>query len=210
MRTTTKLAALATMILAAGLVACGTSGKSGTAAKDDFKRDLELASATNMNLAAPKVDPALLTFETALRGAPLPAPTLKKAAGPKVVRSEAPTVEAAPEPEPVAVEEAAPVVTTVARAPVPEPTPEPVAVAPRPTPAATQPGGGAGIGDYGRGGGVFGGGIGVVIRGGGVDGDNCDLRRRGGPTIIYRSPVYVPRPLTPTVGRGGSILRRGF
>ena len=207
--TTTKLATLAAMLLTAGLMACGTSGKSGTASNDDFKRDLQLASATNMNLAAPKVDPALLTLETAPRGAPQPTPTLKKAEGPKAVRSEAPTVEAAPEPEAAAVQEEVPVATTVAPAPAPQSN-EPVAVAPRPMPAATQPGGGAGTGDYGRGGGVFGGGIGVVIRGGGVDGDNCDLHGRGRPTIIYRSPVYVPRPLVPTSGRGGSILRRGF
>lgn len=200
MRTTTKLATLATTILAAGLVACGTSGKSDIAAKDDFKRDLRLASATNMNLASPKVDPALLTLETAPRGAPQPTPTLKKAAGPKAVRSEAPTVEAAPEPEPAAVEEETPVATTEAPAPALEST-EPVAVAPRPAPVPAMPAGGAGAGDYGSGGGVFGGGIGVVIRGGGVDGDRCEIHpRRRGP-VIYTSPVYVPRPFTPRIGR---------
>ena len=103
---TTKLATLTlATILAAGLAACGTAGKSDMAAKDDFKRDLQLASATNMNLAAPTVDPKLLTLETAPRGAPEPAPTIKKASGPKAVHSEAPTVEAAPEPEPAAVTE---------------------------------------------------------------------------------------------------------
>lgn len=202
MRTTTKLARLATMILAAGLVACGTSRKADVAAKDDFKRDLQLASATNMDLAGPKVDPALLTLETAPRGTPQPTPTLKQAAGPKAVRSEAPTVEAAPEPQPAAVVEEAPVATTVAPAPTPQPTNEPVAVAPHPAPVPAMPAGGVGAGDYGTGGGVFGGGIGVVIRGGGVDGDHCEIRGRRGP-VIYRSPVYFPRPLAPTIrGRG--------
>ena len=58
---TTKLTTMATTFLAAGLVAC-TSGKSDTAVKDDFQRDLQLASATNMNLASPAVDPTLLTL----------------------------------------------------------------------------------------------------------------------------------------------------
>jgi len=200
MRTTV----LAATMLAFGAVACSSTGKE-SANKDAFSNDLKLASATTMDLAAPKVNPALLTtLETAPHSAPERAPTLKKGEGERAVQSEAPTVAAEPEPTPAAVDETEPVATAVAPAPVPEETNEPVAVAPRPTPAAVIPAGGAGAGDYGRGGGVFGGGIGVVIRGGGVDGDHCQPRgRRGGG--VYTGPIYVPRPTAPV--SGGSTVR---
>jgi hypothetical protein len=201
MRITTVLA---TTMLGLGAAAC-TSSSAKTASKDAYSDDLKLASATTMDLATPKVNPALLTsLETAPRGAPKRAPTLKKGAGEQALPSEAPTVEAAPEPTPAAVEETKPVATTVAPAPAPEPNNEPVAVAPRPTPAASLPTGGVGAGDYGRGGGVFGGGIGVIIRGGGVgDDDHCEIRpRRGG---VMRGPVYVPRPTLPVTG--GTVVR---
>lgn len=191
---------LATAVLALSAAACTTATKQ-EAAKDDFQRDLQLASATNMDLAAPEVNSALLTsLETAPGAAPKPAPTLKKdAEGDHAVPSDAPTVEATPEPEPAPVEETQPVAPIVAPAPVPEPINEPVAVAPRPQPVPATPAGGIGAGDYGRGGGVFGGGNGSVIRGGGVDGDRCEIHsRRGGGTIIFRSPVYVPRSLPAT------------
>jgi len=195
MRALTKFAAAALTLTA---VACAPSAKTD-ASKADFKRDLQLASATNMDLAAPAVNPALLTLENAPGGAPERTKTIKQAeSGDHAVQSEAPTVQAAPEPEPAPVEQVAePVATTVAPAPVPVESNEPVAVAPRPQPAPAMPAGGMGSGDYGRGGGVFGGGVGVVIRGGGVgDGDHCEIRPRGG--IIYRSPVYSPRPLSGT------------
>lgn len=193
MRAPTRLAFAVLTISAA---ACSKAPRTDSAS-DDFKRDLQLASATNMDMAAPAVNPALLTLETAKRGTPEPRKTIRKAPeGDHAVTSEAPTVEATPEPAPAPVEEAQPVAQAPAPAPVPEETNEPVAVAPRPTPPPTMPAGGAGAGDYGRGGGVFGGGVGVVIRGGGVgDGDHCEIRPRGG--IIFRSPVYVPRTLTP-------------
>jgi len=204
MRTTTVLA---TAMLALGAAAC-TSSPAKTAKNDAFSADLKLASATTMDLAAPKVNPALLTaLETAPRRAPEPAPTLKKGDGEHAVHSEAPTVEAAPEPTPAAVEETEPVATAVAPAPAPEPINEPVAVAPRPTPPASLPAAGTGAGDYGTGGGVFGGGIGVVIRGGGVDGDHCEIRPRRGGVMrgpVMRGPVYVPRPVVPTT-RGTTV-----
>jgi hypothetical protein len=202
MRTTTVLA---TAMLALGAAAC-TSKPAKTANKDAFSEDLKLASATTMDLATPKVNPALLTsLETAPRGAPERAPTIKKGEGEHAIPSEAPTVEAAPEPTPAPAVETEPVATTVAPAPVPEPNSEPVAVAPRPTPAATLPAGGMGAGDYGTGGGVFGGGIGIIIRGGG-DGDHCEIRPRGG---VMRGPVYVPRPTMPATG-GITIQPRGI
>src|SRR5690242_11867976 len=43
-------------ILAISAIACSSKERT-TAAKDDFKRDLQLASATTMDLAAPKVNP---------------------------------------------------------------------------------------------------------------------------------------------------------
>jgi hypothetical protein len=185
----------AALFLVIGTGACAT-GSSDTA-QDDFKRDLQLASATNLDLAAPAVNPALLTkLETAPAAEPMPVKTIKPAPiGDQAIESDAPTVEATPEPEPAPVQESEPVAQAPAPAPVPEEINEPVAVAPRPQPIPATPAGGRGAGDYGRGGGVFGGGIGVVIRGGGVGGDNCEIHRPRG--VIYRSPVYSPRPLGP-------------
>jgi hypothetical protein len=196
---------LTATMLALGAVAC-SSGGSKSANTDDFSADLKLASATTMDLAAPKVNQALLTsLETAPHSAPERAPVIKKAPeGDRVVQSEAPTVAAEPEPTPAAEQEVEPVATVVAPAPVPEESTEPVAVAPRPTPAATVPAGGRGAGDYGTGGGVFGGGIGVVIRGGGVGDDHCVPRRRGG-TGIYTGGIFVPRPTAPVAG--GTVVR---
>jgi len=183
---------VAMTLLAIGTAACAPAAKTDSAS-DDFKRDLQLASATNMDLAAPAVNPALMTsLETAPGGTPAPAKTLKKHAdGDHAAPSEEPTVQAAPEPEPAPVEESQPVTQAPAPAPVPVESSEPVAVAPRPMPVPAMPAGGSG--EYGRGSGVFGGGVGtVVIRGGGVGDDHCDPHgRRGG--IIFRSPVYVPR-----------------
>jgi hypothetical protein len=193
---------LATTMMAFGAVACSSGGTESV--KDDFSADLKLASATTMNLAAPAVNPALLTLENAPKAAPQRAPIIKKAPeGERAVQSEAPTVAAEPEPTPAAVEESEPVATAVAPAPVPQETNEPVAVAPRPTPPAAVPSGGRGAGDYGTGGGVFGGGVGVVIRGGGVGEDHC-VPRRGGRGV-YTGGIYVPRPTAPVAG--GSVVR---
>lgn len=190
MRTPIKLA---TAVLAFSSAACATAKTDS--ASDDFKRDLQLASATNMDLAAPAVNSALLTsLETAPGGAPTPAKTIKRHAdGDRAVHSDAPTVEATPEATAAPAEEAQPVAQAPAPAPVPVETNEPVAVAPRPQPAPVTPAGGMGAGDYGRGGGVFGGGPGSVIRGGGAGDDHCDPHGRRGGGIIFRSPVYVPR-----------------
>ena len=205
MRAPTKLS-LALMALSAA--ACATGAKTdGTAAADDFKRDLQLASATNMSLAGPAVNSALLTsLETAPGGAPKAAKVIKEAeTGDRAVHSEAPTVTAAPEPTPAPVEETTqPVVTAQAPAPVPVETDEPVAVAPRPMPAPVM-GSGQRAGDYGVGGGVLGG-AGSVIRGGGVGGDHCDTHGRGGLGVIFRSGVFVPQ-VTSSTTRGVSVRR---
>jgi len=189
MRITTLLATTLLTLTAVGCASRGNSAAKG----EDFTRDLQLASATSMDLASPKVDPSLLTLENAPRRAPEPTRTARQAEGEQVVPAEEPTVAATPEPEPAAAQEPEPVATTSAPAPAPVETSEPVAVAPRPTPPAAIPAGGTGAGDYGRGGGVWGTGTGVVIRGGGVHGDNCELHRPGrGGTIIFSSPVYRP------------------
>lgn len=199
MPTTMKfsIAAPAALILGVSLAAC--SRGTDTAAQDDFKRDLQMASSTGVALATPKVDPSLLTLENKPEGAPAPATTLKKAAGPRAVHSPTPTVEADATEEVAAVEEAQET-EAVAEAPAPQPS-EPVAVAPRPVPVVIQAGGN---GDYGAGGGgvIFGGSGGSVIRGGGVDGDNCEIHtgRRGRPT---RGPIFVPNPSYPSGGIGG-------
>src|SRR5256885_16246246 len=82
---------LATMV---GLAACG---RSNTANNDDFSRDLQMAS-SSVDLQAPKVDPSNLNLlETQPTSAPQHATVLKQSAGgKKVVRSNAPTVHAAP------------------------------------------------------------------------------------------------------------------
>jgi hypothetical protein len=215
--TTMKLS-IAGLAVAAALTACAGKGTTDSGKKDDFARDLQLASSTTMNLAGGKVDPALLSsLETKPQGAPEAATTVKKGAGNRAVRSHTPTVRATPEPDVAAVDEQMNDVEVEATAPVPEPTPEPVAVAPRPSPAPVIVQAGNGSGDYGtsgNGGGIFGpgGGIGgVVIRGGGVDGDHCEIHgtgRRGG---MSRGPVYVPSTggiLMPRPRMGGMTTNR--
>lgn len=192
---------LAVLVGAAAISAC--SDARATDADADLQRDLALASST-VSLAGPAVDSSLLnSMETQPKGAPEPAPVLKRAEGPRAVRSRTPTVRATPVEELAAAEESEEVVEVVEEAPAPEEITEPVAVAPRPQPVVIET---AGTGDYGtgnggvwgNGGGVYGGGTGVIIRGGGVDGDNCELHRRGRGT--YRGPVFVPQAPVPTAG----------
>lgn len=208
MRTTIKfsIGSLAALAFATGIVACSDARATESPHEDELKRDLELASATTMNLAGPAVDPSLLnSLETKPTSAPEPITTVKKGAGTRALPSPAPTVRATPEVEAPAEEEGE--LEVIAAAPIPDVS-EPVAVAPRPTiPVVIATG--LPAGDYGTGsggGGVFGGGGGrggVVIRGGGVDGDNCDLHRRPSGTRA-RGPIYVPTvPVSaqPTVSR---------
>jgi hypothetical protein len=197
---------IAVLSLAVGVAACSEGRATEAAQQDDFKRDLQLASSTNLDLAGHKVDPSLLSsLETQPKAAPIAAVTVKKGAGNRAVRSQTPTVRATPTEDVAAIDDAADEVVTIEEVPVPEPTSEPVAVAPRPTPVGI-PAAGGGSGDYGtsgNGGGVWGtgGGIGgVVIRGGGVDGDHCEIHGtgRGGR---MGGPVYVP-----SVPRTGGIF----
>jgi hypothetical protein len=195
------------------LAACSGAKSTKVSDRDDFKSDLQLASST-VDLASPKVDPALLnSLETKPQGAPQVAKTIKKGAGSRAVRSKTPTVRATPETDLAASDENSNDVNVVETAPVPEPTQEPVAVAPRPSPQPVVVDAGDGGGDYGRsgnGGGIFGpgGGIGgVIIRGGGVDGDHCEPHgTRGG----IGGPIYLPSiPRTGGIFVGGGIGSRG-
>ena len=205
MKNATKIS-IAALSLVVGISACRDSQAADAAKQDDFKRDLQLASSTTMDLAAPKVNPSLLTsLETKPQGVPNAAKVVKKGSGNRAVHSRTPTVRATPDVNAAAVDETSDVTQTVATAPIPQPTNEPVAVAPRPQPVVIQNGGTGG--DYGTGssgGGVFGGGGGiggVVIRGGGVDGDNCEIHTgRGRYPYPGRTggPVYIP------IGIGGS------
>ncbi|HEU4994828.1 MAG TPA: hypothetical protein VFT29_08410 [Gemmatimonadaceae bacterium] len=211
---------LVTLSIVSVLAACAGSDKTDATAKDDFKRDLQLAS-TTVDFATPKVDPSLLTsLETKPINAPQKTKTVKKGPGPRAVHSETPTVKSDPLMEIAAVDDESEQTTVVDKAPVPEPTNEPVAVAPRPTPAPVVLPVGNDGGDYGtsgNGGGIFGPvgrGGGVIIRGGGVDGDHCEIHargpRRGGwyypNTGVSRIPQAAPRYTPPQVSRSRLII----
>jgi len=183
-RTIVKLAGIAGVLL---FTACG--GKD-PAVSDDFRKDLELASASSpITLATSQ--PAAQIVSAIERTAP-PAPR-------RVAQSQrAPKHRPAPRalPAPVEVEEAD-LSEEVEAEPV-EPSPAPVEVAPlpspRPQPVASSGGsvgdGGLGRGDRGPGIGTI---IGVVLRGGSGGIDECDPRtdgRRGGMiSINNRIPV---------------------
>jgi len=200
---------IASVSVVAVLAACAGSKATDSASQADFKADLQLASSTSMDLATPKVDPALLTsLETKPKTTPQVTKVVKKGAGPRAVRSQSPTVRAAPETDVAALDDAADLVT---EAPMPTPD-EPVAIAPRPMPGPGQAGSGGGdYGTSGNGGGIFGpgGGIGgVVIRGGGVDGDHCEIHGTGRGSTVRR-PVYLPPPIYSGGGMGGGSIGMG-
>jgi hypothetical protein len=201
---------ISALIITTTLVACGRK-TADTASNDDFKRDLQLASSTNLDLAGGKVDPTLLnSLETKPSGAPEASRVVQKGAGSRAITSKTPTVKAAPESD-VAASDEAQDTESESIAPAPEVS-EPVAVAPRPAPVNIPASSG---GDYGNaGGGVFGGGMGgVVIRGGGVDGDHCQPHgggRRGGGVIFPGGGIFVPQPAAPRTGGGISISGRSF
>ena len=217
MRTVVKVtfASLALIGIAGAIAACTDARATETTKDAELSRDLELASAQTLALAGRVVDSAnLASLETKPASAPEAARVVTRGAGPKAVRSKAPTVRATPEPVPAAAEGEGD--SMAEEASLAES--EPVAVVPLPAPVAIPS---APAGDYGSGGGIVGsgggrigtGGGGVVIRGGGVHGDNCELHRR--PRGGTRGPVYVPatiipssRPTTTSApSRGGSIGR---
>jgi hypothetical protein len=151
----------------------------------DLKRDLQLAQ-TTQNM---QINPAEITPDSkqdlALR--PKKAPN-----GPKVIRTQHPTVKASAIPSQVAeIKTDIPQVEVAASSPAPSESPTPDAppmARPAPMPAPTYPSTGsiptAGTGNgraSGGMGGVLGGIFGAIIGGGGIgDDDHCDPRPRGG------------------------------
>jgi hypothetical protein len=140
---------------------------------DDLKRDLQMASATQTLKISPDEIAPQSHQELALK--PKKAPS-----GPKVVRSEHPTVKASATPiESAPIKENIPQVTVMASAPAPSETPSadaPPLARPSPIPAVSYPGA-APIPSNGGSGGILGGIFGAVIRGGGVgDDDHCEPR----------------------------------
>lgn len=198
-----KLMTLTLASTAIVAMACGKDKpRSSATMSDDLKRDLQLATQTpNIQISPDEVAPQAKQ-ELAVR--PKKAPS-----GPKVIRSEHPTVKASAKPvEAAEVKENIPQVQVMASTPAPSenPTPDaPPMARPSPVPAQTYPstgsipgnGGGSGVGS------VIGGIIGAVL-GGGVmgDDDHCDPRPRRGHPIggdIYGRPrggiggIYSPR-----------------
>ena len=212
MRKINSVALLSVSILA---VACGKDA-ARTSMNDDLKRDLDLAASSATVLASAQSANAFSPTEVAPAAAPEIKKTLKKASGPKAIRSKTPTVKATPEPIEVAeTEQPSLQVATVASAPesAPEPTVDnSMPAVPRPTPSAIPVSYPAGQGaDNGMGAGtgvgaVLGGILGTVLRGGTVDGDRCEIHPRQGTS---RAPVGggIYQPLPPQ--QRGGVQGRG-
>ena len=196
-----KLMTLTLASTAIVAMACGKGKpRSSASMTDDLKRDLQLATQSpNIQISPDEVAPKAKQ-ELAMR--PKKAPN-----GPKVIRSEHPTVKASAKAvEAAEVKENVPQVQVMASTPAPSenPTPDaPPMARPSPIPAQSYPsagnipvnGGGSGVGS------VIGGIIGAVLGGGMIgDDDHCDPRtpRRGRPggDIYGRPPIrpiYGPR-----------------
>ena len=181
-------------------VACGKgSSRAPTAMTDELKRDLQLASHTRDIQISPDEVAPKAKQELSLK-------TKKAPQGPKVIRTEHPTVRASATPvEAAEIKADIPQVQVMASAPTPSETPSddaPPLARPAPIPAQSYPG--AAPIPASNNGSVLGGIFGAVIRGGGVgDDDHCDPRggtRRGGRAV--GGDVYMPR-------NGGAIFRGG-
>jgi hypothetical protein len=192
-------------LVPAALAALACKGAKPTRASmsDDLKRDLQLASATqNLHISPDEIAPQSHQ-ELALK--PKKAPQ-----GPKVVRSERPTVKASVNPVDAApIKAEVPQVQVMASAPAPSETPTsdaPPLARPSPIPAASYPGAQP-IPAEGGSGGILGGIFGAVIRGGIGDDDHCDPRgapRRPRSGIPVGGDVIYGRP--GTIGGMGGII----
>jgi hypothetical protein len=218
-----KLQCVALLSVSVLAVACGKDA-ARTTVNDDLKRDLDLAASSATVLASAQAANAFSPTEVAPAAAPEIKKTLKKGAGPKAVRSKAPTVKATPEPVEVAeAESPSLMVTSVASAPESAPDPSvdnSMPAVPRPTPAAipvSYPSGQGADNGSGAGSGVgavLGGILGAVIRGGAVDGDRCEIHQRPRQgTSTYPPGVYQGIPQQPqqrggVQGRGSIYGRR--
>lgn len=218
MRTILRSSTLTIGLSAVVLAACGKNAATANRAlSDDLKRDLQLASSSDLGLASQQSAKAFPLTEIGQTSAPAKSVAPKKAPGPKAVRSKTPTVRATPEPT-VTTDSPEPQVQVAAQAPAPrpEPAPEPSAPAvPRPSPGNPNAGAG-GQGQNGGGsqagtgdgiGGIIGTIFGAVIRGGVVDGDHCDPRTDG-----RRGPRGYPPQGYPTTYPGGIpvVIRQRF
>lgn len=192
-------------LVPAAVVAAACSDNSSPTKKaamtDDLKRDLQLASATqNIQISPDEVTPKSHQ-ELALK--PKKAPN-----GPKVIRTEHPTVKASATPAQAAeIKTNIPQVQVMASAPAPSETPSPDAppmARPSPMPTINSPGAQPIPGNGG--GSVIGAIFGAVIRGGIVgDGDDCDPRgapRRGGHPI--GGDIYGRNPMGGVIGGMGT------
>lgn len=177
-------------------LACGKGKPTPTAMREDLKRDLQLASATqNLKISPDEISPKSHQ-EFAVK--PKKAPE-----GPKVIRTEHPTVKASAIPMQVAeIKSQIPQMQVLASAPTPSETPSDAPPLARPSalPATTSYPGAAPIPNNGGSGGILGGIFGAVIRGGGVgDDDHCDPRGATRGHVIGGGMSGMP----------GSIIRRG-
>jgi hypothetical protein len=215
--------AAAAAALALGACGGGSGGTSRAALDDGLRRDLQLAAASSVELAAGGRDRQAARFVSAVEGAPRNEGndvtradrrgTARHRAPTRGVRRvaesrPAPAAEVAPAETPATIEAPAAVVASIDEAPAPAPAETP---APSPEPehrAAGGPSAGEDRGqiDEGRRGrrGNGGGWIGVVIRGGGVgDIDHCERDmpgRRGGGVLVNRR-----FPGLPSGGWGGPL-----
>jgi hypothetical protein len=183
-------------------LACGKSDSHPrTAMGQDLKRDLQLASATqNLKISPDEISPQSHQ-EMALK--PKKAPD-----GPKVIRTQHPTVKASAIPMQVAeMKTELPQMQVLASSPTPSETPSadaPPLARPSAIPATSSYPGAAPIPASSGSGGILGGIFGAVIRGGGIgDDDHCDphggMRRPAGGRPIGGGSYY-PSPMG---GMGG-------
>jgi len=199
-----KLTLASTAVVA---IACGKGNtRAPTAMSDDLKRDLQLASHTqDIQISPDEVTPKARQ-ELALK--PKKAPN-----GPKVIRSEHPTVRASAKAvEAAEIQTEVPQVQVMASAPAPSETPAPDSppmARPAPVPAQNYPSAGQiPAANTGSVGGILGGIFGAVLRGGIGDDDHCDPRHappRGRPVggdVIYRGgngPIGIAGPRMPVI-----------
>lgn len=186
--------------VAVAALACKGDKPTQSVMTEELKRDLQLASATQDIKISPDEVAPKAKQELAMR--PKRAPS-----GPKVIRTEKPTVKASTTPAQVAeVRAEIPEVQAIAAAPAPSDQPSaeaPPMARPAPIPMPTYPSASQLPADGGSGG-VMAGIFGAVIRGGVVDDDHCDPRgmpRRPTPgrrvgDDIFRMPG--------TIGMGGA------
>ncbi len=166
-------------------VACSKShSKSPTAMSEELKRDLKLASQTqDLKINPDEVAPQSHQ-EMALK-------TKSAPQGPKVIRTNHPTVKASATPAQVAeIKSDIPQVQVMASAPAPSETPSadsPPLARPSAVPTQSYPGSQHIPGNGGSAGGVLAGIFGAILRGGAVDDDHCDPR--GAPMPRTGRPI---------------------